>query len=86
MVEIILTIATVLIMAAILLAVIRFAIGPFSVDRVVSFDTITIASISLIILIAHSTGRVIYLDVAFVYGLLSFIGVVVFARYFEKGL
>jgi len=46
----------------------------------------TVASISVIGLIAHFAGRIIYLDVALVYGLLSFLSVVVIGRYIEKGL
>jgi multicomponent Na+:H+ antiporter subunit F len=46
----------------------------------------TVSSLSIIGLIAKFSGRIIYLDVAMVYGLLSFLGVVIVARYFEKGL
>ena len=42
-------------------------------------------AISLIVLLAHLLGRYIYVDVAIVYGLLSFLGVLAVARYLEKG-
>jgi multicomponent Na+:H+ antiporter subunit F len=60
--------------------------GPSVADRIVALDAMTIISISLIVLIAHFAQRIIYLDVAIVYGLVSFIGVVAFARYLERGL
>jgi multicomponent Na+:H+ antiporter subunit F len=60
--------------------------GPTVADRIVALDAMTIISISLIVLIAHVAQRIIYLDVAIVYGLVSFIGVVAFARYLERGL
>jgi len=60
--------------------------GPTVADRIVALDAMTIISISLIVLIAHFAQRIIYLDVAIVYGLVSFIGVVAFARYLERGL
>jgi multicomponent Na+:H+ antiporter subunit F len=37
-------------------------------------------------LLAYFSGRVIYLDIAIVYGLLSFLGIIIVARYLEKGL
>lgn len=71
--------------AAFLLALYRFVIGPRAVDRVVAFDVLTIVSITGIVLAALATGREIYLDVALVYALLSFLGVIVAARYLEGG-
>ena len=85
MTEIILTAAGVLLALAFLLAMIRFALGPRAVDRVVSFDVLTILSIGAIVIAALVAGRAIYLDVALVYALLSFLGVIVAARYLEGG-
>ncbi|MCB1348483.1 MAG: pH regulation protein F [Maritimibacter sp.] len=85
MTEIILTAAGVLLALAFLLAMIRFATGPRAVDRVVAFDVLTVLSISAIVIAALVAGRAIYLDVALVYALLSFLGVIVAARYLEGG-
>jgi multicomponent Na+:H+ antiporter subunit F len=71
--------------AAFLLALVRFILGPTSADRVVAFDSLTIVSITGIVLAALAEGRGIYLDVALVYALLSFLGVIVVARYIERG-
>ena len=71
---------------AMILALVRFIKGNTTVDRIISFDVLTIISIALIVLIAYTSERVIYLDVALVYGLLSFLAVIIIARYFEKGL
>jgi multicomponent Na+:H+ antiporter subunit F len=86
MVNTILTIAAIIMMLALLLTLYRFIKGPSSSDRLVSFDVMTVSSLSIIALIANFSGRIIYLDVAIVYGLLSFLGVIIVARYFEKGL
>jgi multicomponent Na+:H+ antiporter subunit F len=72
--------------AAILTASIRFFMGPQTTDRIIAFDGMTISSLSLIGLIAFFAQRSIYLDIAIVYGLLSFLGVIIIARYLEKGL
>lgn len=85
MVETILIIAAVLIALGFLLAILRFFRGPNAVDRVVGVDVLTIISIAGIVLAAVIEGRVIYLDVALVYALLSFLGVIVAARYLEGG-
>lgn len=86
MAETLFTVAGILVLLAMLTAAIRFFRGPHAADRVVAFDVLTIISISLIGLIAHISGRGIYLDAAVVYGLLSFLGVIVVARYLERGL
>ncbi len=68
-----------------LLAMLRFALGPHAVDRVVAFDVLTVISVAGMVMTALLTGREIYLDVALVYALLSFLGVIVAARYLEGG-
>ncbi|HOK60599.1 MAG: monovalent cation/H+ antiporter complex subunit F [Tenuifilum sp.] len=86
MVNTILIMAGVLMALGILLALLRFIKGPDVTDRTIAFDVMTVASISVIALISHFAGRIIYLDVALVYGLLSFLSVVVIGRYIERGL
>ena len=86
MAETIFQLAALIMLAGILLAMLRFVLGPNAVDRVIAFDAMTIISLSLITIIAYFSQRVIYIDVALVYGLLSFLGVVAVARYLEKGL
>lgn len=71
---------------SIALVLVRFLIGPSILDRVVAFDTASIIAIAVIALLAHIFQRFIYLDISLVYGLLSFLGVLVVARYHEKGL
>ena len=85
MADTIVTVAAVLIGLAIVLAVIRLVIGRTVVDRIVALDMLTVISLSLIALYAHVSGRFIYLDVALVYGLLSFLAVLAIARFLEKG-
>ncbi len=86
MAESILILAAVLIFFGILLGVMRLILGRTAVDRVAAVDMLTVVSISLIALYAHVADRFIYLDVALVYGVLSFLGVLAIARYLERGL
>jgi multicomponent Na+:H+ antiporter subunit F len=85
MADIILGIAFALIFLGIVFGIIRLVVGPDTVDRVVAVDLLTINAIAVIALLAHIANRFIYLDVALVYGLLSFLGVLAVARYLEKG-
>lgn len=86
MTEGILIIAAALIFFGIVFGVLRLALGLTVVDRVAAVDMLTVVSVSLIALYAHVAGRSIYLDVALVYGVLSFLAVVAVARYLERGL
>ncbi|GGC69729.1 monovalent cation/H+ antiporter complex subunit F [Chelatococcus reniformis] len=86
MAEILIQIAAVLIFFAILFAIIRLVLGKTLVDRIVAVDTLTVISLSLIALYAHVSGRFVYIDVALVYGLLSFLAVLALARFLERGL
>ena len=83
MVDVLIGIAATIAGAAFLLALGRFVLGPTRLDRVVAFDVLTIISITFIVLAAVIEQRGIYLDVALVYALLSFLGVIAIARYLE---
>ncbi len=69
-----------------LISFVRFLIGPGYLNRVVAFDSMTIMSLSGIAILSYFLGRMLYLDVALVYGLLSFLGVVAVARFGEGEL
>jgi multicomponent Na+:H+ antiporter subunit F len=84
--EVILIAAAVLIFLGVAFGVLRLILGRTTVDRVAAIDMLTVVSISLIALYAHTAGRSIYLDVALVYGVLSFLAVLAVARYLERGL
>ena len=78
--------AAIIALLAMLLTLIRLLKGPTIADRVVSLDVMTIISLSLIVYITALAERIIYFDVALVYGLISFLGIVAMARYLERGL
>jgi multicomponent Na+:H+ antiporter subunit F len=84
--ETILILAAILIFLGVALGVLRLILGRTVVDRVAAVDMLTVVSISLITIYAHVAGRGVYLDVALVYGVLSFLAVLAIARYLERGL
>jgi|APMed6443717190_1056831.scaffolds.fasta_scaffold397722_2 multicomponent Na+:H+ antiporter subunit F len=71
---------------AFILTFVRFVIGPTLIDRTIAFDVLTVGSLGLMGLIAVLENRQIYLDVNIIYGLLSFIAVVVVGKYLRKSL
>jgi multicomponent Na+:H+ antiporter subunit F len=85
-ITIILYVAAGFILLALILALFRFIRGPHTVDRIIAFDVMSISGIALIALVSLFMNRIIYLDVAIVYGLLGFIGVVIIAKYLERSL
>jgi multicomponent Na+:H+ antiporter subunit F len=85
MVDALIILSAMLAGTAFLLVLWRFIKGPSPVDRVIAFDGMTIVSITGILFAALGAERGIYLDVALVYALLSFLGVIVVARFLEKG-
>jgi len=86
MVDTIFSIAMLIIGLSFLLVIVRFLKGKSVADRVVALDVLTISSIGLIVLLAHLLDRGIYIDVSIVYAILSFIGVIIVAKYLEKSL
>jgi multicomponent Na+:H+ antiporter subunit F len=74
------------IVLGLLFSFIRFVKGPTAADRTVALDTMTTISVAGLVLLGYMFQRFIYLDVALVYGVLGFIGVIVIARYLEGAL
>jgi multicomponent Na+:H+ antiporter subunit F len=60
--------------------------GPTAADRAVALDVLTLIFMPAMVGVAVLADRSIYLDVALVYGLLSFLGVMSLARYIDRGL
>jgi Membrane bound hydrogenase subunit mbhB len=65
----------------ILFSALRLAIGPTAPDRVVALDTINTLVVGAMILLAVYIGQTIFVDVAIVYALLSFLGTIAISKY-----
>jgi len=76
-------------MAAILvtmaLALIRAAKGPTVFDRIVALNMFGTKTVLLIAVIGFLTGRPDFLDLALVYALMNFIGVIAVLRFARYG-
>ena len=69
---------------AIILAFVRLARGPSLPDRVVALDLMTTLGIAVVAAYAIATDQPIFIDVATVVALVSFLSTIAFAYYIEK--
>ena len=64
---------------------IRLFLGPTPPDRLVGLDNINTIVIVSMVLLGTAFNESIYIDVAIVYALLSFVTTLFIAKYIEKG-
>jgi len=68
------------------LSLLRVVAGPGVPDRVVGVDTLNTLVVAGMVLLGAAYDRSIYIDIAIVYALLSYIGTLIVARYLQGGL
>lgn len=78
-------IVVILLLVCIIVALIRVLLGPTAPDRVVGLDTINTLVVASMILFGAAMKEIIYIDVAIVYALLSFVTTLFIAKYLEGG-
>jgi len=62
----------------------RLARGPTPWDRVLGYNSASNRVVALLAVVAIVSGRGVLLDVAVVYVALSFVGIVILARFMER--
>jgi multicomponent Na+:H+ antiporter subunit F len=67
------------------LGFLRLVRGPSLPDRVVALDFMTAVGVAASAVWAVATENPVFLDVAMVLALITFVGTVAFARYVERG-
>ena len=78
-------IASLTILFAVLLSLYRVVAGPHIIDRIIGVNVIGTKTIAVIVLTGYLFNRVeFFIDIAFVYALINFIGPLAFSRYFEQ--
>jgi len=78
-------IVLIVLILGILIALYRIIRGPTAPDRVVGLDTINTIVIVIMIVFGAIDNKIIYIDVAIVYAILSFISTLFIAKYIEGG-
>ncbi len=67
------------------IALYRVGFGPTVPDRIVGLDTVNTMIVVAMVVLGAAFREVIYVDVAIVYALLSFVTTLFIAKYIEKG-
>ena len=79
-------IINIILLLSLFLSLYRFLRGPTLTDRVIAFDAMSIMSLALLVILALYFERMLYLDIALVFGLIGVLGTTLFGRYIEKGI
>ncbi|MCD6478934.1 MAG: cation:proton antiporter [Candidatus Diapherotrites archaeon] len=66
-----------------LIAIARIILGPTLADRVVALDATNTMAVAILILLSAEFRQAMFVDIAIVYAMLSFIGTIYFAKYLE---
>jgi multisubunit Na+/H+ antiporter MnhF subunit len=77
------TVALAAVGLALLIGLVRLVLGPKSPDRIVAADTLSVIATAGLAGLAALLASPLYLDVALIYGVLAFVGVVALARAIE---
>jgi multicomponent Na+:H+ antiporter subunit F len=85
MIEVVSTIAVLVLALCIIMAAIRVVVGPSQPDRVIALDVIAINTVGLILVLDIKSENRAYIDAALVIALLSFLGTVSLAKYLAGG-
>lgn len=75
--------ALLLITLAALMGLFRLIFGPGNPDRIVSADALSVIATVILCILAALFQSALYLDVALIYGVLSFVGILALARAIE---
>lgn len=65
----------------VILSLVRLVIGPTAADRTIALDTVNTLTIAAMILLGVIYQEIIFIDVAIVYALLSFVSTLYIAKY-----
>ncbi len=77
--------ASLVILFAVLLCLYRVVKGPVIMDRIIGVNVIGTMTIAVVVLTGYIFDRVeFFIDIAFVYALINFLGALTLSKYFER--
>ena len=77
--------ASLVILFSVSLSLYRVIVGPVVIDRMIGVNVIGTKTIAIIVLTGFIFDRVeFFIDIAFVYALINFIGALALSKYFES--
>jgi multicomponent Na+:H+ antiporter subunit F len=69
-------------LVSVVISMVRVVIGPSVADRMIGLNLVGAQILSLLVLLSVAAERNIYLDVALVYDIFGFVGILAITRYF----
>ena len=78
-------VATIALLVVVLLMLVRAFMGPTFVDRILAFNGVGTATVLLIALLGFLTSRPEFLDIALLYALINFVGMLAILKFFRFG-
>jgi multisubunit Na+/H+ antiporter MnhF subunit len=85
MIEVVTTLAVLILVLCIVMAAYRVFAGPSQPDRVIALEVIGTNVVGLIVVLGIKSGSRVYVEAALVIALLSFLGTVSLATYLAGG-
>jgi multicomponent K+:H+ antiporter subunit F len=79
------SVATGMIVVALILNFARLLVGPNAVDRILALDTFSIDAIALLVLIGVRAESTVYFEAAVLIALVGFVGTVTACRFVLRG-
>ncbi len=79
------TVTTFAVLIALGIALVRAFLGPTVFDRILAVNSVGTKTVLLIAILGFLTGRPDFLDIAIVYALINFIGVVAVLKFVKYG-
>jgi multicomponent K+:H+ antiporter subunit F len=79
------TVAQVLLGAAMMCATHRLLLGPRAQDRILGLDTLYVNAMLMLLTFGMQTGRTLYFEAALVIALIGFVGTVALAKFLMRG-
>ncbi len=71
-------------LGSLVLGLVRLVIGPSTADRLVGLNLVAGQVLSLLVLLTVKEDVALYLDVALVYDIFGFLGILAVVKYFTK--
>ena len=78
-------VATIALLVVVLLMLVRAFMGPTFVDRILAINGVGTATVLLIALLGFLTSRPEFLDIALLYALINFVGLLAILKFFRFG-
>jgi len=78
-------VASIAILVTMALAMVRALLGPTVYDRILALNVLGTKTVLLVAVYSFVDGRTVFLDVALLYALINFIGVIAMVKLLERG-